>query len=54
VATAHPAKFESIVDPLIGSPTPIPDSLAQLLARPSHAEPLKPDHAALRDYLLTR
>jgi threonine synthase len=54
VATAHPAKFESIVDPLIGSPTPIPDSLAQLLARPSHAELLKPDHAALRDYLLTR
>jgi threonine synthase len=52
VATAHPAKFESVVDPLIGSPTPIPNSLAQLLARPSRDEALKPDYAALREHLV--
>ncbi|MDP1828296.1 MAG: threonine synthase [Archangium sp.] len=46
-ATAHPAKFDSIVEPLIGRPVPVPPALAQLLARPSHAEPLEPTVEAL-------
>ena len=33
VATAHPAKFDEIVEPLIGEKVPIPDSLAEILAR---------------------
>ncbi len=37
VATAHPAKFDSIVEPLIGTNVPVPDRLAALLAQPAHA-----------------
>ncbi len=33
VSTAHPAKFESVVEPLIKAPVPIPESLASLLAK---------------------
>ena len=36
-ATAHPAKFETVVEPLIGQEVPIPEELAALLARPSRA-----------------
>ena len=53
VSTAHPAKFEGIVEPLIGTQVPVPLSLAELLARPAHADPLENDYAALRDALLS-
>jgi len=52
VATAHPAKFDTIVEPLIESTVEVPAALAKLLARPSRAEPLAADYAALRDRLL--
>jgi threonine synthase len=57
VATAHPAKFETIVEPLIGATVPLPEGLAEILARPSRsvvidAELLSLD-AALRDYFST-
>jgi threonine synthase len=48
-ATAHPAKFESIVEPLIGRPVEVPPSLADLLARRSYAEPLEPTVQALAE-----
>ena len=51
-ATAHPAKFESVVEPLIGEPVPVPPALAALLARPAHAEPMPPDYAVLCEHLL--
>jgi threonine synthase len=35
VATAHPAKFREIVEPLIGEEVPVPESLMRLLARPT-------------------
>jgi threonine synthase len=35
VATAHPAKFREIVEPLIGAPLTMPQNLAQLFDRPS-------------------
>ncbi len=35
VATAHAAKFEQIVEPLIGSVIELPDVLAEILERPS-------------------
>lgn len=47
-ATAHPAKFETVIEPLIGRPVPLPPALDELLQRPSHAEPLEPDMDALR------
>ena len=45
-ATAHPAKFESIVEPLIGTTVPLPPALAALLARPAQADPMPPDQEA--------
>ena len=51
-ATAHPAKFESVVEPLIGRPIEVPPALADLLARPAHADPLPSRYDALRARLL--
>src|SRR5690606_36331117 len=34
-ATAHPAKFETIVEPIVGRPVPVPPALAALLERPA-------------------
>lgn len=48
VATAHPAKFETIVEPLIGETVPLPGSLAAMLARRSTSEPLPADYPSLR------
>lgn len=47
VATAHPAKFETVVEPLIGRPVPVPPALAQLLQRPSRSTQLAPTAQAL-------
>jgi threonine synthase len=41
-ATAHPAKFETIVEPVIGRPVPVPPALAKLLGRPTASTPLEP------------
>jgi threonine synthase len=46
-ATAHPAKFETVVEPLIGRTVEPPPALKDLLARPSHAEPLAASTEAL-------
>jgi threonine synthase len=51
VATAHPAKFDSIVEPLIGHAIEVPESLDAMLARPANAEPMKAEESALRKYL---
>jgi len=37
VATAHPAKFETIVEPLIGCSVPVPPELAAILSRRSRS-----------------
>ena len=42
VATAHPAKFREIVEPLIGRPVPVPESLVRLFRRPAHSLKLTP------------
>ncbi|HUW52373.1 MAG TPA: threonine synthase [Rhodanobacter sp.] len=54
VATAHPAKFESVVEPLIGHPLAVPEALASMLARSASAEPLAATDAALHDWLTRR
>ena len=51
VSTAHPAKFEGIVEPLIGASVAVPASLAELLDRPAHADALSNDYAALKHIL---
>jgi len=47
VATAHPAKFETIVEPLIGAAVPLPDELARILSRPSRSRTIRADLQAL-------
>jgi len=47
VATAHPAKFDTVLAPLLARVPEPPPALAALLARPSHAEALRADYAAL-------
>jgi threonine synthase len=41
-ATAHPAKFEGIVEPVIGRSVEVPASLAALLTRPTASTRLEP------------
>jgi len=48
VGTAHAAKFREIVEPLRGSPVPVPDNLRRLFDRPAAFEELDPTLAALR------
>jgi threonine synthase len=48
VATAHPAKFNEIVEPLIGREIPVPPALARLLGLPRQEEDLEPSLDALR------
>jgi threonine synthase len=52
VATAHPAKFESIVEPLIGREIPIPPALAALLDRQRSFTEIDPEPSALREVLV--
>ncbi len=42
VATAHPAKFNDIVEPIIGKPVDVPPALARLLRLPQHILDLPP------------
>jgi threonine synthase len=42
VATAHPAKFNDVVEPIIGKPVDVPASLAELLRLPRHFLDLPP------------
>jgi threonine synthase len=51
VATAHPAKFESVVEPLVGHAVPVPPALAALLARPAQAQPLAAEDSSLKAVL---
>jgi threonine synthase len=47
VATAHPAKFNDIVEPIIGRSVDIPPALARLLALPRHCTDIAPSLGAL-------
>jgi len=47
VSTAHPAKFESIVEPLVGRAVPIPEALSNLLDRPKQFTEIDPDFGSL-------
>jgi threonine synthase len=49
VATAHPAKFERIVEPLIGREVPLPESLQAILSRPVRSMSVEPELAAVID-----
>ena len=48
VSTAHPAKFEGIVEPLVGRTIPVPPELQALLDRPSQVTEIEPTLDAFR------
>lgn len=54
VATAHPAKFETVVEPLIGTTVPLPPELEEILSKPSHSVTIKPGIEALTDAMRDR
>ena len=43
VATAHAAKFETIVEPLIGQEVPLPEEMARILSRQRRYIEIEPD-----------
>jgi threonine synthase len=51
VATAHPAKFPEIVQPLVAQPIVVPLNLARLFERPTHCTELAPTLDSLKDAL---
>ena len=51
VATAHPAKFETIVEPLIGEKVTLPPELAAIMSRPSRSFELAPSLPALAEQM---
>jgi len=51
VSTAHPAKFNEVVEPQIGFEVAIPKTLAGLLALPRQEQELEPTLEALRTEL---
>lgn len=53
VATAHPAKFDGVVEPLIGYVVTVPPALRAMLERPASAEPMPADAQALKAWLRT-
>ncbi|MEX2571486.1 MAG: threonine synthase [Gemmatimonadota bacterium] len=51
VSTAHPAKFESVVEPLVGHSIAVPPALAELLDRPMSFTEIDPDPAEFHEAL---
>ena len=47
-ATAHAAKFDNVVEPLIEAEVPVPSALAELLDQPSAATPLETNFSRLK------
>jgi threonine synthase len=52
VATAHPAKFNDVVEPLVDAEIPVPPALAELLSLPAVQSEIAPELASLRSALL--
>ena len=51
VATAHPAKFETIVEPLIETNVKIPDELKSILNKPNHSYQIEPSLDQFRELI---
>jgi threonine synthase len=51
LATAHPAKFREVVEPLVRAHIPLPRELGQALARERRVERIPPTLTALRALL---
>lgn len=54
VSTAHPAKFETIVEPLIGRIVDMPPALKEILRRPAESKTIAPSYHALVHSLFSK
>lgn len=54
VATAHPAKFETVVEPLIGTRVALPPELEAILSRPNRSVMIPPTLEALTEAMRER
>ncbi|HKH47248.1 MAG TPA: threonine synthase [Thermoanaerobaculia bacterium] len=54
LATAHPAKFKEILEPILGREIPLPPALAELVDRPMVAEPMVAEVERLKGRLRDR
>jgi threonine synthase len=52
LATAHPAKFAEVVEPILDQPQPLPEALARCLEGERQVTPLEPELEALKELLL--
>lgn len=52
LATAHPAKFSEVVEPVLGRPIDVPPALADIVARPRHVLKIGPSFEAVRRTLM--
>ncbi|HET6374003.1 MAG TPA: threonine synthase [Candidatus Polarisedimenticolia bacterium] len=52
LATAHPAKFPEVIEPILGRPPELPETLKKCLDRPVLSREMPPSLAPLRDLLL--
>ncbi|MGE3958856.1 MAG: threonine synthase [Vicinamibacterales bacterium] len=48
LATAHPAKFSEVVEPVLGRPLELPPALAEVVARPRHVLKINASFEAVR------
>ena len=51
LATAHPAKFREVVEPVIGERVELPPALQEAIGRPRHATRVSADYAELKALL---
>ena len=47
VSTAHPAKFDTVVEPLVAARVPMPKALEELMGRPSEYRSIEADYHEL-------
>ena len=52
IATAHPAKFREVVEPVIGAEVPLPSRLAAHLEKERQVTPIDPVYQELRSILM--
>lgn len=52
--TAHPIKFLDVVEPVIGQPIPVPESIAETMGKAKNATLIGNDYGELKEFLVTR
>ena len=52
LATAHPAKFQDIVEPIIKKSVQLPDQLKKAMEKEKNSIVIPPNYSFLRDYLI--